>query len=165
MRRFIHKLRQKPKSTRRKIAFGTSASITGVIFAVWLTVMIAGGGVGSATGSDVGQSQTASPLNALENNAASAFTAVRDELTGTSTATTTSSTTTASSSQQSATNTEPTTEPTQNRAQTVDRQPYWEANDRADQNSEGNAPPPPPTQTGSDYWNDSSEQQQGDGWF
>jgi hypothetical protein len=123
MRRFIHKLRQKPKSTRQKIAFGTSASVTGVIFAVWLTVMIAGGGVGTTTGDTESQSQAASPLAAFEDNANSAFTEFRDRLTASSSNATTTTTATSSAERDDM-------QSEQEGTQTVERQPYWETNDK-----------------------------------
>lgn len=36
---YLEKLRQKPESSRKKIAFFTSFSVVAVIFAVWLTVI------------------------------------------------------------------------------------------------------------------------------
>ncbi len=163
MRRFIQKLRQKPKSTRRKIAFGASASITGVIFAVWLTVLVAGGGV---TGETAGQTQTASPLGALESNANSALSEVRDQL---SASVATNGTTTASSSQAS-TNTAPTINEEDNTTEPADDRSYWETRgepedkeDASDQDTQESTPPP--SQAGNDFWEDSSEADKEGGWF
>lgn len=163
MRRFIQKLRQKPKSTRRKIAFGTSASITGVIFAVWLTVLVAGGGV---TGETAGQAQTASPLGALESNANSAFSEVRDQLSASVAA---NGTTTASSSQVS-TDTAPTMNSQDSSTQAVDNRPYWATQDESVQDekaaSQGKkASTSPPSQAGNDFWEDNSDTRQEGSWF
>lgn len=77
----LERLRQKPHETRKRYALGTSATVTGLIFIMWLTVLNHGflgddQEVRSLNGNQV--SQTASPLSAFSNNAASAFQQLRD---------------------------------------------------------------------------------------
>jgi hypothetical protein len=166
MRRFIHKLRQKPKSTRRKIAFGASASITGVIFAVWLTVMVAGGGVGTA-GTDAAQSQAASPLSALESNAGSAFSEVREQLIGTSTPTTTPTATTTQANGGQTVQTSTSVQP--DRSQPVEQKPYWETNnppkeDTNNKTQEATDDNSPAAESGGEFWSDDVNNSD-KGWF
>lgn len=188
MRRFLQKLRKKPKSTRRKIAFGTSASITGVIFAVWLTVMLAGGGVGMTTGS-TNQDQAASPLSALEGNADSALAEARERLSASGSASSSATTTSGEGMQDKSVQPSKQTSddqqywepnesknnpkgdsqevsgenPAESDSQTTDSQPYWKANDSKGDDSAENTQPP--SQVGKDFWRDSGEGKEGNGWF
>lgn len=77
----LERLRQKPHETRKRYALGTSATVTGLIFIMWLTVLNHGflgddQEVPSLNGNQV--NQTASPLSAFSSNAASAFQQLRD---------------------------------------------------------------------------------------
>lgn len=71
MRRFLHNLRSKPADTRHKIALGTSAGITGIIFLVWVTVITQGGLIGG--NQQPADTQTASPVQALQESASAAL--------------------------------------------------------------------------------------------
>lgn len=149
MRRFLHKLQQKSKSTRQKIALTVSGSVTAGIFVIWLTVLVQGGGVvplSSDQNQQTQQNQIASPLSALENNAGAALSSLQDRwqegfgsLQGTSTS---------RQSNQPASSSVPTTTSAQeNGGQGVDRvdqDPYWQANDTNQQ--------PQQTQRGADFW-------------
>lgn len=78
---FLERLRKKPHETRKRYALGTSATVTGLIFIMWLTVLNHGflgddQEVRSLNNTDL--NQTASPLAAFSDNAASAFQQLRD---------------------------------------------------------------------------------------
>lgn len=90
MRRFVQKLKDKPKETRHKIALGTSLSATGLIFIIWLTVITQGGLATGGTAKGASQ-QTASPVTALQDNAAAAYQSIRSQVEPSSTSTPTSS--------------------------------------------------------------------------
>jgi hypothetical protein len=170
MHRFIQKLRQKPKATRRRIAFGTSLSVTGVIFAIWLTVMIQGPAVPAAGQ----QTQTASPLGAFQDNAGSAFSELQqqfaDEPGGTSTPSDPTKTNTATDG----------TDAGVGETRTVDTQPYWQVNDNKEggtNQEEGsvnesggesanspNADPRTPTENSADFWSQDKDTESDD-WF
>lgn len=70
---WLQRLRSKSPKTRKRIALGTSAAITSLVFVMWVTVLNhgfinnSGGQLGSET------TQTASPLSAFGSNAASAY--------------------------------------------------------------------------------------------
>lgn len=79
---FLERLRKKPHETRKRYALGTSATVTGLIFVMWLTVLNHGflnsdSEVRSLNNSQL--NQTASPLSVFSNNASSAFRQFRDE--------------------------------------------------------------------------------------
>lgn len=135
MRRFIHKLRQKPKSTRRKIALGTSASVTGLIFIIWLTIIVQGGVVSSVQQDP--QAQTASPVSAIKGNASAAFSSLQNRLQGESGTTSAAS---ANIAAESSSSTQSTTSDKKldnsGNTQRIEREPYWQANDGANQNQE-----------------------------
>lgn len=82
MQRFLEKLRKKPVETRKRYALGTSVTVSGLIFVMWLTVVSFGpfGSEGSLQNTNIGETQTASPLSAFSNNASSAFQELRDQL-------------------------------------------------------------------------------------
>lgn len=84
MQRLLEKLRNKPAETRKRYALGTSVTVSGVIFIMWLTVISFGssGIEGSLQNSGISETQTASPLSAFSNNASSAFQELRDQLAG-----------------------------------------------------------------------------------
>jgi hypothetical protein len=71
---WLQKLRKKSPKTRHRIALGTSVSVTCLIFVMWVTVLNYGveNEVESLQAGD-STNQTASPLSAFGNNAASAF--------------------------------------------------------------------------------------------
>jgi hypothetical protein len=190
MRRFLQKLRKKPKSTRRKIAFGTSASITSAIFAIWLTVVLASGGIG-VTADSRSQNQAASPLGALGANAGSAITEVRERLSSSNTSSSSSATTSAkdiqkASEQPAQPSQQPaggqsywdtgatekksaeveengsSQQPSKSEGQTVDNQPYWKANDS---NKDNPVDDTPPSEVGKDFWQDSNEEKSDNRWF
>lgn len=92
---FLERLRNKPQETRKRYALGTSVSVTGLIFVMWLTVLNHGflsddNEVPSLNDSQV--TQTASPLSAFSDNAASAFQQLMNEFDRSDEAGTTSTT-------------------------------------------------------------------------
>lgn len=167
MRRFIHKLRQKPKSTRRKIALGTSTSVTGLIFVIWLTVIVQGGGLTPTQESP--QTQTASPISAIKGNASAAFSSLQARLGDRPGSTSTASAnkaveindstqaTTANRQANDSTNTE-----------RVEKQPYWQANDSASgqDTRQRSKEPEKGSQTSGNFWQE-DQNSEGDsgGWF
>jgi len=161
MRRFIHKLQKKPKSTRQKIALGTSASVTGLIFIVWLTVLFQGGGL---TPTDTApETQTASPISALQNNAAAAVSLLQEQLESQPSTSSTAAVNAANDISTSSTATatrDISDSKDNNRSQRVEREPYWQANDK---NEEGNRSQPD-TKSGPGFWQDDPDDKN-DGWF
>lgn len=114
MRRLLHNLRNKPAPTKRRIALGTSAAITGFIFVIWVTVVSQG--YLFNTDSLEEDSQVATPLSAFEDNAAAAFQQFFSDNSATISTSSTDSTTTAAES--TTTQPRPTTK--------QDKEAYWE---------------------------------------
>jgi len=167
MRRLIHKLRQKPKSTRRKIALGTSASVTGLIFVVWLTVVMHGGGL---TPTQNPQTQTASPISAIKGNASAAFSTLQNRLQDQSGTTSEASANSARATTSSAEPEASTSERTGNKdVQRINDQPYWRANDDAkkdNQPNQENVRYDQRSQTSGNFWQDDQNTQgNSEGWF
>lgn len=74
MSSLLQRLRQKPDDEKKRIAVGTSAAITGLIFVMWVTVLNNGFTDLEATTPDIDAStQTASPLSAFQGNASAAY--------------------------------------------------------------------------------------------
>ncbi|MEX2515006.1 MAG: hypothetical protein WD335_02680 [Candidatus Paceibacterota bacterium] len=98
---FLEQLRNKSPETRKRFALGTSATVTGVIFVMWLTVFNHGpyGSEGSLQNTNIAQTQTASPLSAFSDNAASAFQEFRDHFASDSATTSSATTSTTSDSE------------------------------------------------------------------
>jgi cytoskeletal protein RodZ len=167
MRRFIHKLRQKPKSTRRKVALGTSASVTGLIFVVWLTVVMHGGGL---TPTQNPQTQTASPISAIKGNASAAFSTLQNRLQDQSGTTSKASVNSARATTSSAEPEASTSERTGNKdVQRFNDQPYWRANDDMAGNgqpNQENARYDQRSQTSDNFWQEGQDgQDNSGGWF
>lgn len=112
MRRLLQNLRNKPSSTKRRIALGTSAAITGFIFVIWVTVISQG--YLFNTDSLAEDSQVATPLSAFEDNAAAAF----QQFFSSDNSTTTAATSTTTASEPTTTQPRPTIK--------RDREAYWE---------------------------------------
>jgi hypothetical protein len=159
MRRFIHKLRQKPKSTRRKIALGTSASVTGLIFVVWLTVVMHGGGL---TPTQNPKTQTASPISAIKGNASAAFSTLQNRLRDQS-----GTTSKASANSARATTSEQTNGNSGDKR--FNDQPYWRANDDTAGNNKPNQENvryDQKSQTRGNFWQEGQDgQNNSGGWF
>jgi|AntDeeMinimDraft_6_1070357.scaffolds.fasta_scaffold06742_2 hypothetical protein len=102
---FLQKLRRKTPETRKRIALGTSAAVTSLVFVMWITVInngfIDAGPVDSLNSETT---QTASPLSAFGDNANSAFSQLRDSLRFEASSATTSS---SSASEPTATDNQP----------------------------------------------------------
>lgn len=86
MSSLLQRLRQKPDDEKKRIAVGTSAAITGLIFVMWVTVLNNGFTNLEATTPNIeGRTQTASPLSAFGDNASAAFGRLKSSLTQNST--------------------------------------------------------------------------------
>lgn len=85
MRSFIERLRQKPDKVKKKIALGTSAAVTSLIFVGWVTVLSYGVVTPGAGGQELesGATQTASPLTAFGDNASAAFSELKSSFAST----------------------------------------------------------------------------------
>jgi len=167
MRRLIHKLRQKPKSTRRKIALGTSASVTGLIFVVWLTVVMHGGGL---TPTQNPQTQTASPISAIKGNASAAFSTLQNRLQDQSGTTSKAGANSARATTSSAEPEASTSERTGNNGnERINDQPYWRANDDTagnNQPNQENVRNDQQSQTSDNFWQEGQDgQDNSEGWF
>lgn len=95
----IERLRNKPPKTRKRVAFGTSAAVTSLIFVMWLTVLNHGfvdNGIEAQQLDTNTTQQTASPLSAFSDNAATAFRELKNSFREIEGATTSPATTTTS---------------------------------------------------------------------
>lgn len=129
MRRLIQRLREKPPKVRHRVALGTSAVITTVIFVGWVTV-ISQGFFFTEPGQP--ETQTASPLSAFGDNASAVYSEFSESFpeywSGTS-------------SKEMTGTTSPKTEtdsPSGVRTQRVEQAPYWEANEKQSQSQKSN---------------------------
>ncbi len=138
MRRLIQRLRKKHPKTRQRVAVGTSAVITAVIFAGWVTV-VSQGVIFSDPEPEA--TQTASPLSAFGDNASAIYSEFSESFpgywNGTSTQKASTTSTTSTESFES------------NSTQRVDDTPYWEANNRSNQPQQR----PSATQEG-EFWSE-----------
>lgn len=172
MQDFIHKLRQKPESKRRQIALGTSAAVTGVIFAVWVTVLTQGGVIDSST--QVDNQQTASPVTALGNNATAAFSSFQERFSSSGS----SSSSTAQPEENQADNMPSVNDVGANQNSPVSPKPYWESNSKqpsstqksnnANQTETSHTSPQGHHNEGADFWqdhSDSSDKPSSKDWF
>jgi hypothetical protein len=74
---FIEKLQRKPEAARKRIAILTAAAITGIIFAVWLSVLMVrvDGAEETASTAEDG----ASPISILRDNVADFFVGAKSQ--------------------------------------------------------------------------------------
>lgn len=85
MRSFLERLRQKPDKAKKRIALGTSAAVTSLVFVGWVTVLSYGVVTPGADGQQFegGATQTASPLTAFSDNASAAFSELKSSFAST----------------------------------------------------------------------------------
>lgn len=98
---WLQRLRKKSPKTRKRIALGTSAAITSLVFVMWVTVLNHGFIDSGGDQLDPDTTQTASPLSAFGGNAASAYREFKESIDADSSAPSSPSTSSASTNNQS----------------------------------------------------------------
>ncbi|CAN5703882.1 hypothetical protein BH11PAT2_BH11PAT2_05780 [soil metagenome] len=61
MKDFVHNLKQKPEHVRKRIVFGTTSAVTGLVAIAWIGTMAATGAFSLSTGAALANADAAQP--------------------------------------------------------------------------------------------------------